>query len=677
MTTKNDTNQRPNILFFMVDQMHYPRFEQGGFDQQISDILGFKDIDHLDSNQFAKHYPGFMALRENAVVLKNHRIATAACVPSRTALFTGQYGTKTGSTQTDGLFKSGTSKRFPWLRPSAMPTIGSYMRLGGYSSHYFGKWHISGEGTTDLDDYGFSDWELSYPDPHGYLPNNLGYFRDYQFQDLACSFIRRQGLAAPYNAAHAKKNAHKHSADEPQNPPQPWFAVCSFANPHDIASYPGIPSNVCDQRVRGQQYTLAVPEQNSWSEVPEAGTMRIRLNASGLDQYIAENVPSWNEDLKTNNKPQCQLDYSYKMGLALAATPILQAVQDNAPSDASRDEIVEQAAEACLRADITGLPLIMTEDAKFAGDCFIQYYAYLISEADRHILSVLEALEESGQADNTIVVFCPDHGEYAGAHHSMTEKWHTGYEEILHVPMVVRFPKHFDVDSDKFGRKLRQIEQPTSHIDILPTILGLAGIDINDVMNKAYGDYHNLQAPVGIDLSDLIVKGCTKAIRDRDGVLFINYDTITEPLNLQRQMDKMGQGKIKPFEVYCEAVNKLKQNAEGIYPDEVSELSDGPVVQPGYVHCVVDKDNWKLVRYFDLNNSNVPSEYELYDLNSDINEQHNLVTFNRFPQVHNQSLHTDDRVAEIAAKAQQLSDLMSKLEQQLLEPVENLVKPLV
>jgi arylsulfatase A-like enzyme len=54
-----------------------------------------------------------MKLRQNAVVLRNHTIAASACTPSRAVIYTGQYGTRTGVTQTDGLFKNGDAPNFP------------------------------------------------------------------------------------------------------------------------------------------------------------------------------------------------------------------------------------------------------------------------------------------------------------------------------------------------------------------------------------------------------------------------------------------------------------------------------------------------------------------------------------------------------------------------------------
>src|ERR1051325_11048455 len=99
------TPPRPNILLITCDQYRFPRFSygpDGGFVEPLKQILSFKgEVD--DSNPYAKFFPGILKLRKNAVVLCNHTIAASACTLSRAVIYTGQYGTRTGVTQTDGL----------------------------------------------------------------------------------------------------------------------------------------------------------------------------------------------------------------------------------------------------------------------------------------------------------------------------------------------------------------------------------------------------------------------------------------------------------------------------------------------------------------------------------------------------------------------------------------------
>ena len=89
---------------------------------------------------------------------------------------------------------------------------------------------------------------------------------------------------------------------------------------------------------------------------------------------------------------------------------------------------------------------------------------------------MLDALEASSAYENTIVVFTSDHGDLQGAHDGMHEKWHVAYEEALHVPFVVSSPL--------LPGAARELDVPTSHADLIPTLLGLAGIDQDEARAK-------------------------------------------------------------------------------------------------------------------------------------------------------------------------------------------------
>ena len=68
------------------------------------------------------------------------------------------------------------------------------------------------------------------------------------------------------------------------------------------------------------------------------------------------------------------------------------------------------------------------------------YYAY-IERVDAQIGRILDALDETGQAENTLVVFSADHGDMVGAHR-MWIKALIPYEEACRVPLIVRWPGH-------------------------------------------------------------------------------------------------------------------------------------------------------------------------------------------------------------------------------------------
>nr|AUN35929.1 choline-sulfatase [uncultured bacterium] len=68
------------------------------------------------------------------------------------------------------------------------------------------------------------------------------------------------------------------------------------------------------------------------------------------------------------------------------------------------------------------------------------YYAY-VEQVDAQVGRILDALEQTGQANNTLVVFTTDHGDMVGAHRMWIKGW-IPYEECYRVPMILRWPGH-------------------------------------------------------------------------------------------------------------------------------------------------------------------------------------------------------------------------------------------
>jgi arylsulfatase A-like enzyme len=66
------------------------------------------------------------------------------------------------------------------------------------------------------------------------------------------------------------------------------------------------------------------------------------------------------------------------------------------------------------------------------------YYA-LTEQLDVQVGRILDALDQTGQADNTLVVFTTDHGDMVGAHRMWIKGW-IPYEECYRVPLIIRWP---------------------------------------------------------------------------------------------------------------------------------------------------------------------------------------------------------------------------------------------
>jgi choline-sulfatase len=90
------------------------------------------------------------------------------------------------------------------------------------------------------------------------------------------------------------------------------------------------------------------------------------------------------------------------------------------------------------------------------------YYAFC-SLVDDQVGRILAALEELGQAENTIVVFCADHGDYLGAHRLFL-KGVPAFEDAYRIPLILSGP------GIPIGR---QVDQIVSLVDLAPTLVQL------------------------------------------------------------------------------------------------------------------------------------------------------------------------------------------------------------
>jgi arylsulfatase A-like enzyme len=114
----------------------------------------------------------------------------------------------------------------------------------------------------------------------------------------------------------------------------------------------------------------------------------------------------------------------------------------------------------------------------------LKNYYRLISGIDESIGKIIEDVREVGMQDNTIIIFTSDNGMMFGEH-GLTEKW-CMYEESIRTPLIIYNPT-------KDSSSAKRIKELSLNIDIAPTILSLARININkkmqgvNVMDMALG----------------------------------------------------------------------------------------------------------------------------------------------------------------------------------------------
>jgi arylsulfatase A-like enzyme len=133
-----------------------------------------------------------------------------------------------------------------------------------------------------------------------------------------------------------------------------------------------------------------------------------------------------------------------------------------------------------------------THGEKVLRQALCEYYS-LISLIDREIGRVLSYLEEAGLKENTIVIFCADHGDYAGEYSRMA-KGHN-YDAIHRVPFIWSWPEKI---------LKREIDSLVETVDFVPTMCSLLDIP---VPKSAQGD----------DLTEII---CGEKDKVKDEIYF-------------------------------------------------------------------------------------------------------------------------------------------------------------
>ena len=129
-------------------------------------------------------------------------------------------------------------------------------------------------------------------------------------------------------------------------------------------------------------------------------------------------------------------------------------------------------------------------DENFIRTMRAAYYA-CISFVDHNAGRIIERLRQTGEIDNTIIIWVADHGEMLGDFGSFGKR--SIFDAAARVPMLVRYPERFAAGE--------RCDEVCSLVDITPTILASCGVE-------------GIEQHSGVDLADLRDGGA-----DRPGVL--------------------------------------------------------------------------------------------------------------------------------------------------------------
>jgi choline-sulfatase len=365
---------------------------------------------HWPAGLLEKLMPSWNRLKQTGLTFERAYCASAQCSPSRACLLTGEYSNING---------------VPTLPDGGMPTVAdlpnvaTVLEQSGYDVIWKGKWHLSfpvgfqgGPPSAEVwtaDDiepmetnYRLQDWNP--PD----CGNAAGAFTPTAADDP----VARAATISTAGGGNANNDNRIVMGADPGNTQGFGESVLDFFQ--EVAAIPR------DQRKPFAVF-LSLVNPHDITFFPDAWE-DLGYTTEMFDQLGVALPPNYADDLST--KPSVQRAYR-------------DAVDAQSPLDGGNNTPLN----------------------------YVNFYAYLHSVVEPHIQKVLDALDQYGLTDDTIICRTADHGEL-GLSHGIREKSYSAYEEMIHVPLVMSNPVLFP--------------QPTtthalySHVDLLPTLAELA-----------------------------------------------------------------------------------------------------------------------------------------------------------------------------------------------------------
>jgi arylsulfatase A-like enzyme len=113
---------------------------------------------------------------------------------------------------------------------------------------------------------------------------------------------------------------------------------------------------------------------------------------------------------------------------------------------------------------------VIAHDRKISDSAhrhLVSQYDGGIAYLDAQLAVLFERLKAAGLYDNTLIIVTGDHGEALGERNCMDHGGMSLYEEQIHVPLIIKFPN---------SRRAATVSAPVSSVDILPTVLDVAGV---------------------------------------------------------------------------------------------------------------------------------------------------------------------------------------------------------
>ena len=359
--------------------------------------------------------PSIDRIADEGAVFLNSFCANSICGPSRANILTGKHSHINGFRRNGNRF-DGSQVTFPKL-----------LQKVGYQTAMLGKWHLSSDPT------GFDYWEVLPGQGNYYNPVLLqqdGTRKQYQgyctdlITDLALDWLK-----------------------EGRDPEKPFLLMCQHKAPHRNWSPAERHLSLFDG--------VTVPEPETLFDDYAGRSKLLKENEMTLKDHF-----HWGHDAKFHGENQLPEYFAgvHQNGEYERMTDAQKAVWD---------AHYQPLNEAFLKQVENG-ELSEKEILSWKYQRYIKDYLGCIAAVDESVGRMLAYLDESGLAENTVVIYSSDQGFYLGEHGWYDKRWM--FEESLKMPFVIRWPGVLAPGS--------RSEALIQNIDYAPTFLEMAGAKV-------------------------------------------------------------------------------------------------------------------------------------------------------------------------------------------------------